>query len=129
MDQTTHAIRKASWLDIIQQCQQRPADLTIKQWCRDNDIHEKSYYYWQRKLHKEAAEQMAVPTATPAQASVSFTEVPFNYTASSYEKSEERSILTVQPTAVFKCSHLTIAVTNDISDHLLSRIIQEVSHA
>lgn len=129
MDQTTHAIRNANWLDIIQQCQQRPANITIKQWCRDNGVHEKSYYYWQRKLRKEAAKQMSVPAAVPMQASVTFAEVPFTYVASSSEKSEAGSMLAVQPTAVFQYRHLTIAVTNDISELLLSRIIQEVSHA
>lgn len=129
MDQTTHAIRNANWLDIIQQCQQRPANITIKQWCCDHGIHEKSYYYWQRKLRKEAAKQMAVPTPVSPQAPVTFAEVPFTYVTSSSETSETGSMQTIQPTAVFQCRHLTIAVTNDISDLLLSRIIQEVSHA
>jgi len=52
MDQITHDIRRANWLNLIQQ---RPASTTIKQWCLDNGIREKSYYYWQRKFRKEMA--------------------------------------------------------------------------
>lgn len=72
---------------------------------------------------------MTVPAAVSTQAPVTFAEVPFTYVTSSPEKPAAGSVLTVQPTAVFQCKYLTIAVTNDISDLLLSRIIQEVSHA
>ena len=46
MDQTTHDIRHANWQEIVKQCLQRPVGITIKQWCRVNDLSEKSYYYW-----------------------------------------------------------------------------------
>ena len=39
------------------------------------------------------------------------------------------TVAAVQPTAVFKYKDLTVAVTNEISDTLLSRIIREVTHA
>lgn len=129
MDQTTHDIRRANWLEIIQQCQQRPANTTIKQWCLDQGISEKAYYYWLRKIRKEAAEQLAVPAAVSKTSPVSFAELPFSYTDASMKSSEPDAILPVHPTAVFKCNNLTIAVTNDISDALLSRILREVSHA
>ena len=80
MDQITHDIRRANWLNLIQQ---RPASTTVKQWCLDNGIREKSYYYWQRKFRKEMAGQMEVPSAIPKNEAVAFTEVPFSCTASS----------------------------------------------
>ena len=46
MDQLTHNVRRANWLNIIKQCQERPANVTVRQWLKDNDIKEKSYYYW-----------------------------------------------------------------------------------
>lgn len=54
MDQSTHDVRRANWLNIIAQCQGRPTDITAKQWLSDNGISEKAYYYWQRKFRKEA---------------------------------------------------------------------------
>ncbi|MFA9462761.1 MAG: hypothetical protein ACERKN_00565 [Velocimicrobium sp.] len=36
---------------------------------------------------------------------------------------------TIKPTAVIKTATMSIAISNDISDQLLSRILQEVSHA
>ena len=63
MDQTTHNIRRANWQEIINQCQNRKSNTTVKQWCLDNAINEKSYYYWLRKFRREATGQMAVPNA------------------------------------------------------------------
>ena len=129
MDQTTHNIRRANWEDLIRQCQQRPAKTTIKQWCLDNGINEKSYYYWLRKFRREAAEQTAVPATAANTSSLAFAEIPFACSTASSGSTAADTMFPVHPTAIFKYDNLTIAVTNDISDSLLSRIIREVSHA
>ena len=38
MDQLTHTVRRSNWINIIQQCQDRPAGTTAKQWLAENDI-------------------------------------------------------------------------------------------
>lgn len=128
MDRITHDIRRSNWLEILNQSRQRPAHTTIKQWCLDNGISEKSYYYWQRKFRQEAAAQVSVPAATDS-APVTFAEIPFAYKDVPSEPAATDSVSAVQPTAVFKYKDLTIAVTNEISDPLLSKIIREVTHA
>lgn len=129
MDQTTHKIRRANWQEIINQCQNRKSNTTVKQWCLDNGINEKSYYYWLRKFRREATGQMAVPADMSNTAPVAFAEMPFACNAASSDSAKADTIISVHPTAVFKHNNLTIAITNEISDSLLSRIIQEVSHA
>ena len=64
MDKCTHDVRRANWLNIINQCQERPANVTVHQWLKDNDIKEKSYYYWLRKFRKESYDQMQLPVTT-----------------------------------------------------------------
>lgn len=127
MDQSTHDVRRANWLNIVNQCQSRPTDMSVKQWLAENDIKEKAYYYWLRKFRKEAYNQMQLP-AVAAKADVTFTEVTMPIVATSID--------TIPPTAshgsavaVIKCSGLTIELSNDISEGLLSRLLQEVSHA
>ena len=44
MDQSTHDVRRTNWLNIIEQCQQRPENMTVKQWLADNGIKEKSSF-------------------------------------------------------------------------------------
>lgn len=128
MDRITHNIRRSKWLEILKQCQQRPVHTTVKQWCLDNGISEKSYYYWQRKFRQEAAQQLPVPSITET-APVTFAEIPLSYKDNSSEPVATDSLSAVQPTAIFKYKELTVAVTNEISDTLLARIIQEVTHA
>lgn len=64
MDQSTHDVRRANWLNIITECQQRSAGISAKQWLTDNGIQERTYYYWQRKFRREACEQIKLPAAT-----------------------------------------------------------------
>lgn len=75
MDQSTHDVRRANWFNIITECQQRPVDVSVKQWLADNGIKEKAYYYWLRKFRREACEQMNLPAVT-APAELSFAEIP-----------------------------------------------------
>lgn len=129
MNQITHYVRLSTWQSVIKQCQERPEHTTVKQWCLGNDISEKAYYYWLRKFHKEAAQQMPVPVAASNPSPVTFTEIPFANSSDACTKIGADAALMVHPTAILRHKELTIAVTNDISDSLLSRIIREVSHA
>ena len=38
--------------------------LTVKEWCRQNSINPKTYYYHLRKIRKEICEQIPVPVMT-----------------------------------------------------------------
>ena len=58
MDQSTHNVRRANWLNIITACQQRPVNVSVRQWLADNGVKEKAYYYWLRKFRREACEQI-----------------------------------------------------------------------
>lgn len=48
MDQTAHQIRSQQWLQIITECNN--SGLTKKEWRRQNNVSEKSFYYYQKKL-------------------------------------------------------------------------------
>ena len=54
--QVRNEYRKQQWTQIIQECQS--SGLSNKEYCRQNGISEKSYYYWLRKLRTTAAERM-----------------------------------------------------------------------
>lgn len=40
------------WLNIIRSC--RASGMPVATWCRQNDVHIKSYYYWLAKFRKQA---------------------------------------------------------------------------
>lgn len=43
------------WTERVKAC--RESGLTAQQWCDENGVSIKTYYYWQRKLYKMAADQ------------------------------------------------------------------------
>lgn len=47
--------RLANWSERITAC--RNSGMTIRKWCKENNVPEKSYYYWQHRLFETLAEQ------------------------------------------------------------------------
>lgn len=127
MDTCTHEVRLNQWKRIIEQCQSRPEGQTARQWLAENGIQEKTYYYWLRRIRKEAYSQMSdenmsLPTVQE-KGTVSFAEVPM------IPQQNSEIPFSFQPAVVIKTSRATVAVSNEVSDRLLTRLLQEVSHA
>lgn len=123
MDHITHEMRLANWKSIIEQCHARPEGKTIKQWLSEQEIPEKQYYYWQRRVRKEAYDQMKnnLPVMGSA-SSLAFAELP-------YRTAAPGSITQFKPDAVIRSSKVTIELSNSISDHLLSGILGGLGNA
>lgn len=69
-------VRLSQWALEIQDCQNRPKNMTVEEWCEQHNI-KKANYYWRLKRVRQAfLEQMAVPTGNfvelpiPAQATI-----------------------------------------------------------
>ena len=114
MDQLTHTVRRSNWINIIRQCQDRPADTTAKKWLAENDISEKSYYYWLRKIRREVTNP----------SDLSFVEIPVKTTLDTAPVPTVPAAMT--PVAVIGSGRLTLELSNDISESLLCRLLQEV---
>ncbi len=127
MDQITHDVRTVQWAEIVRRCHERPEKQTAKQWLADNDINEKQFYYWQRRLRNLAARgtKISLP-AKQAPTDISFVEIP----ASSGELDElQQQSFTNQPDAVIRIGKVEIDLHNSISEELLSKILKVVSYA
>jgi len=70
MEQSLQAIAKQerleNWTARIMAC--RSSGMTIREWCRENGLSEKSYYYWQRRLFDTLSQQQKA--AQPAFAEI-----------------------------------------------------------
>lgn len=47
--------RLENWTARIAAC--RDSGMTVREWCRENGISEKTYYYWQRRLFDTLSQQ------------------------------------------------------------------------
>jgi hypothetical protein len=82
MDKLTtasHNYKMALWTSRINEC--KASGLTVNRWCEQNDIGVKNYYYWMRKIKREAfdalpTEQKEIPStvdsAAPAFSKINF---------------------------------------------------------
>ena len=93
----------------------------------ENGIREQSYYHWQRRFRKQAYEEMkgnASVHAVAEKTELTFVEIPCHTSAET-----NTYMVSDKPVATIRTATLQIDISNEISDALLSRIIQEVSHA
>ena len=126
MDKSTHENRLAHWRQIIEQCQSRPKSQTAKQWLAEHDISDKVYYYWLRKIRRTIYDQSVAGgtlSAVSQEQELSFAQMPDSYLK------EYPSSFSFAPVAVIKTPAVTLAVSNEISDQLLNRLMKAVSHA
>ncbi len=50
-------VRLTHWGQVMRE--RKESGKSIRAWCRENDIKEKTFYYWQRRLREAACEQFA----------------------------------------------------------------------
>ena len=122
MDQTTQEVRLANWKAIIEQCQARPKGQTAKDWMAENDISDKQYYYWLRRVRAAAIKENQIPALPEPEKqlpTVSFAEIPVNDVLSTEES----------PVIVIKTKKSTIEIPTAVSDALVVKIVKAVAHA
>lgn len=56
-------IRAENWRGLISACQQ--SGQTVVNWCQENGINTKTYYYWLRKLRKQELSGKELPITVP----------------------------------------------------------------
>ena len=125
MDRSTHEIRLAGWKTVVEQCNSRPPGISVKQWLAENNINEKSYYYWLRRVRREVYSQMQqeLPVLQETKApAVTFAEIPVPDIC----KTEDISF---KADVVIRSGSLVIGIANSVSESLLSKVLEGVSHA
>ena len=62
----THEVRLQQWGRLVKDC--RSSGKSVKSWCAENNIHIKTYYYWQRKVCQATCRELAVNHLQPSTA-------------------------------------------------------------
>lgn len=52
--QVAQELRLEHWAKVLRE--RKDSGMSIRRWCRDNGVCEKTYYYWQRKLRERVCE-------------------------------------------------------------------------
>ncbi len=49
----------SKWRPIVQKC--RTSGMTVKAWCKENNVSEQQFFYWQRRLREELCTSIQIP--------------------------------------------------------------------
>lgn len=63
VSQVKASLHKEKWLSMIKECQS--SSMTIRAWCKQNNIKEATYYRNLQKLRSEICEQLPVAVSEP----------------------------------------------------------------
>ena len=122
MDKTTHAVRLQQWSEIIQA--QLASGMSKRDWCRENNVPEKQFFYWQRRVRKELYEVQTgklVPSGSTND--LALVEVPL--------APSQTSLATAGfvPDAVIAVGNVTVGIKENISETMLMSIGKMIRHA
>ena len=115
----TSQIRLKQWAEQIHDCMNRPADMTVDEWCEQHGI-KKANYYW--RLRKVREELLKVTDSMPA-----FAELK----APAPETTLIENNSSAQPkiAAVIKTDKWSIEITDQASSAFLNTLIGALNHA
>ena len=121
------------WLNVIHEC--RASGLTNREWCDQNGISLKSYYYWIAKFRKLALEELprkeygsSIPTLSGEKISVpsapepsvpAFIEIPTS------SPKTEQPIMTA-PAAILKAGSISVELYANASESFLQALFKAV---
>ena len=125
MDKITHEIRRDHWATLVLECNN--SGMSKKAWMEAHHINEKQFYYWQRRLRKEAACELKGAALSAAVPSVAFAEIPFPSATETAPVVNEAPA--VRADAVLRAGYMTLEVSNSLSPVILATLLQVMAHA
>ena len=109
-------VRLRQWASEIQECQNRPKDMTVEEWCLQHNITKANYYWRLKRVRQAGLEQMEVPET-------SFVELPAPASPSLPSSIPEVSHPMDSTVAVL---HLSDGITIEIKEHATSDFIRNL---
>lgn len=95
--------------------------MTVRAWCHENDVNEKQFYYWQRRIREELYPTLLEKTTIDLKPT--FVSIPREIT---YNQSIGNSF---NPDMIIDCGNYKMEISNSISLSLLCELIKAIHHA
>ena len=101
------------WTQTVGEC--KKSDMTVKDWCLENEVNEKRFYYWQRRVREE----VLAPAIASKNDSTTFVQIP---------NAVPMAPAAFQPDMVLNYGNLRMELKNSVSSELLAEVIQVIRH-
>lgn len=118
MDKTENEKNLIKWTPIIQKC--RSSGIGVRLWCRENNVSEKQFYYWERRIKGKDFETQK---ENKSQKQANFVELPVPI-----ESSINRSTTAFRADMVIHVENNILEISNTVSENLLSMVLKVISN-
>lgn len=119
MENTTDEKNFKKWAQIIEKC--RSSGIGVRPWCRENNVGERKFYYWERRIK---AKNLELQKENQSQDHVNLVEIkPPNI-----EPSINKSTLTFRTDMVIHVGNNVLEISNTVSENLLSMVLKVMSN-
>ena len=125
--EVTMKYRTQKWLGIIRECQ--ASGLSKRTWCEQNNVNEKTFYYWLRKLRKMACENKILiekPTEMTA-ANIVQPIVPFTVLKDE-PATKQKSITNDNSGIILNINSIEIKICNGTSAELIENTLKALKN-
>jgi putative transposase len=135
MDHATTEIRTEQWRQIVLEA--NGSSLTKKEFCRQNGIKEKQFYYWQRKIRRQESSRLRLEATLAPVESIS---VVSSCSSSSFvtvnlSEPEDTSSLplslssTFHPELMIQMNGVNLFVVSSVHEETLQSVIRVLRNA
>ena len=111
----TREYRLSQWFPIVKAC--RESGLSVKEWCKQNNIIDHQFYYWQRKLREVASEAISVDEGNPSR----FVQLPTT-TCTSTVSSEP-----FKTSMIVRVGNASIELSDHVQPEMLAQVLKVLS--
>ncbi|MBP2032803.1 putative transposase [Clostridium algifaecis] len=115
MDKITHKMRLDYWMPIISKCHK--SGMSVRAWCIQNNINEKKFYYWQRRIRGEAFKTLK---RNESENQANFVQLPIH-------NNTLKSIPSFKPDIIIHIQDNVLEISNTVSEELLSKVLKVIS--
>ncbi len=116
MDKITHEMRLTHWKSIISEC--RNSGMSVRAWCIQNNIDEKRFYYWQRRVRGEVFESLKKNEF----------QNQSNFVQLSVQNDNLKNSPSFKPDIVMHIGNNILELSNTVSEELLSKVLKVMSN-
>ena len=137
MDQEVNIIRIENWKRLILEANN--SGLSKTEWCRQNNISSKTFFYWQRKVRLMEAQKAlssselpSVSTGQKTAISSDFVDMTHLYketTAPTESVPSGHSQSGVAPQLMLLADQYRILIGEDVREQTLSTVLRAINHA
>lgn len=130
LKQSADILKEEHWKNIILECNcaTKNGKMTKKEWMKENNICEATFYKWQQQLRNEIATDVLIQNAQMKVNNELIVSNPIKEVEFVEVKPSATNHNVCTSGAVLKFNHVDIELNDDISEVLLSKIFKVISN-